>query len=299
MFLAQSPEMQRASCTACHKVETGCDTCHGKHGTDLGLARSAETCGVCHMGPDHAQYEMWRSSVHGVVYREMGEKYGPTCVTCHMQGGTHNVSRGIATGKPSDIRKAQRRIMVEICSGCHTPALARRNLEDADRIQQQSLAIVAEAQAIVEELNEEGLLEPAPGERPGHPIFGQKFVIGPLMLYEDLSRAETIFFRMMMFHYMSAFKGAFHQSPDYAHWFGNAPLKLSLSELRSEAAMLRNQDRLRKRLENLGSALKSEGAEAGGLKMKLIELRDKMLRGEITEREYEERKKRLLDERGL
>jgi hypothetical protein len=299
MFLAQSPEMQRTGCGACHRVETGCDACHTKHGTDTRLAGKAETCGVCHMGPDHAQYEMWSASQHGVIFRDGGEEASPTCVTCHMPGGTHNVSRGIATGKPAPVRNTEREFMVGICARCHTPKFSRRSLEDADRIENQSRALLAEAQAIVSALNKEGLLEPGPGKRPPHPLEGHEFVIGPHMLYEDISRPEAIFFRMMMFHYMSAFKGAFHQSPDYSHWFGNAPLKLALSELRSEAAALRKADRLRRRLDNALISPSGEAGEGTDLKGRLRELRERMLRGDITEEEYSEQKKRLLDDAGL
>jgi hypothetical protein len=118
------------------------------------------------------------------------------------------------------------------------------------------------------------------------------------MTYENISRAEAIFFRMMLFHYMSAFKGAFHQSPDYAHWYGNAPLKLALSELKSEAAHLRKTERLRKRIENLPPPQAEEGP-AGELKTSLRELKDSFIKGEITKEEYDSQKRELLDEWGL
>ena len=35
MFLAQSPEMQRQGYGSCHRVETACDSCHTRHGTDF------------------------------------------------------------------------------------------------------------------------------------------------------------------------------------------------------------------------------------------------------------------------
>jgi hypothetical protein len=299
MFLAQSPEMRRVGCVSCHKVETGCDTCHTKHGTDLAYAGKAETCGICHMGPDHAQLEMWRSSQHGVLFYERGEPAAPTCTTCHMDEGTHNVSRGIATGKPPEKALTERDIMVDICSRCHTPALSKRSLEDADRIHSQSLAILGEAQAIVTELYTEGLLEPSHGERPAHPLLGNEFVIGPHMLYEDISRAEATFFRMMMFYYMSSFKGAFHQSPDYSHWYGNAPLKLALSELKSEAALLRKTDSVSRRLDNIPPSTPKEEGSRGELKRRLRELKDRYLKGEITGEEYVSMKRAILEEWGL
>ena len=116
MFLAQSPEMQRQGCLSCHRVEQRCDTCHTRHGTDTTLAGRAETCGVCHMGPDHAQFEMWRTSMHGVLYSAGSSSIGnapvsgpgaPTCVTCHMDGGTHDISLGIATGRAPVIFSCQ------------------------------------------------------------------------------------------------------------------------------------------------------------------------------------------------
>jgi hypothetical protein len=300
MFLAQSPEMQRQGCGTCHRVETDCDSCHTRHGTDTVLAGRAETCGICHMGPDHAQYEMWRSSAHGVIYRESGEEDAPTCVTCHMDGGTHNVSRGIATGRPENVRVQEREFMVSVCSRCHTRALAKRNLDDADKIEGQSRAVLGEAKEIIQELHTEGLVEPSPSERPEHPLFGHELIIGPHMLYENLSSVETLFFRMMMFYYMSSYKGVFHQNPDYAHWFGNAPLKLALSELKSEAAVLRKIDVIRKRLDNLsanaGTDMNEEEEERGELIRRLRELKDLRLRGKMSEEEYIKKKNKILDE---
>jgi len=172
-------------------------------------------------------------------------------------------------------------------------------LKDADNVRDQSAKLVGEAREIVEALNKEGLLEPSIQERPEHPIFGQQFVIGGHMLYENISRAEAIFFRMMMFYNMSAFKGAYHQSPDYAHWFGNAPLKLALSELKSEAALLRKADATSKRIDNLSIAPEASGTPMEELKSELRELKDRHLRGELTDEEYETRKKAVLKKMGL
>ena len=56
---------------------------------------------------------------------------------------------------------------------------------------------------------------------------------------------------MKKFYYVITYKGVFHQNPDYAHWYGNAPLKLALSEIRSEAALLKELKLLRDRINNL------------------------------------------------
>lgn len=299
MFLAQTPEMQRQGCTQCHMVEVRCDTCHTKHGTDLSLARAPGTCGVCHMGPDHPQYEMWELSPHGVIYSHGDKVSAPSCVTCHMAGDSHNVSRGISSGLPKDAsgqKIKEREFMIDICARCHTRSLAARNLDDADRIEEQGKALVLEAQRIIEDLQKEGLLVPAPEKRPPHPLF-DSFVIGPHMLYEHLSLVESLFFKMSKFYYITSYKGVFHQNPDYAHWYGNAPLKLTLSEIKSEAALLRDLATLKKRLDNLSPAIGT--GEADELKKKLRELTEKRLKGELSEKEYMEMKDRLLRQRGL
>jgi cytochrome c553 len=219
-----------------------------------------------------------------------------------MKNGTHDVSRGIATGLPetADERKKQERaFMLDICAACHTRNMAKRTLEDADRIVDQSRVLIAEAQSIVEALRTENLLWPSPVERPPHPLFGKTFVIGPHMLYENLSTVESLFFRMKQFYYMNATKGAFHQNPDYTHWYGNAPLKLTLSEIRSEAYLLRSVQRISERLENLSAMQGAETGEAGDLKKSLRQLSEKRNRGEISEKEFQELKDRMLNKKGL
>ncbi|MBF0328226.1 MAG: hypothetical protein HQL10_03650 [Nitrospirae bacterium] len=302
MFLSQKPEMQRQGCDSCHKIENRCDTCHTKHGTSIVYAKSPAVCGSCHMGPDHAQYEMWETSPHGAIFKSEGEKAGPTCTTCHMSKGLHNVSKGIATGIPdsaAETRKKERIFMIEICASCHTQGLSTRSLSDADNIEAQSRALVEEAKTVVEGLYTDGLLMPMPDERPLHPLFGAALITGPHMIYENLSTVESLYFKMKQFYYMNAFKGAFHQNPDYTHWYGNAPLKLTLSEIKSEAMLLRKTNLIEKRLENLISQPDNVNDEVAVLKKNLRELKDKRLNGKITEKEYIEIKNRLLKSSGL
>lgn len=298
MYLAQSPAMQRQGCGACHLVETRCDTCHTLHGTDLQVARNPGTCGTCHMGPDHPQVEAWETSRHGVLFKQGGEHSAPSCVTCHMPSGTHNVSRGIALGA-LERKKQEREQMLVICAACHSKAFAKRNLDDADRIYEESSALVAEARTIIEGLHAEGLLYPPLSQRPEHPLFGRSLEIGPHMLYENLSLVESFFFKMKAFYAATAYKGAYHQNPDYAHWFGNAPLKLTLSEIKSEAALLREVNRLKQRLDNIGHSGLEQSGEFSILKKNLRTLNEKKLTSEISEQDYQVRKKKLLDEQGL
>jgi hypothetical protein len=293
--------MQRQGCDACHQVESRCDACHGSHHTDRRLAGDALTCATCHMGPDHAQYEMWKTSRHGVVYGQRGGAEAPDCRTCHMPAGTHDVSVGITMGLagqpyPAEKRAKERGRMLDVCAKCHTRDFAARNLSDGDAIQKESKAIVKEAEAIVLELDALSLLEPAPSDRPSHPFVGKKVELGPQMLYEQLSRPEAIFFEIKKFHYVTAYKGAFHQNPDYAHWYGNSKLKLAVSELRSEAALLKRVRLLEERLSVAGgTAAKAPDA----LELELSKLRERRVKGEIDQATLEQEQRALLEKAGL
>ncbi len=308
-FLAQSPEMQRQGCLMCHRIENRCDACHSSHSTDLKIVRNPEICRTCHMGPDHPQYEMWESSKHGIFYRQQGRKYSPDCTTCHMPKGTHNVSEGITMGLagqeyPEDIRNKERDRMLTICYRCHSKSFAAQNLSDGDAIQRQSRALVDEADKIIHELDKQGLLLPSPSDRPAHPLSGNRIELGSQMLYEDLSRVEALFFRMKKFYYVISYKGVFHQNPDYAHWYGNVPLKLTLSEIRSEAELLKELKIMRDRINNLSEMGLSDNRTKSGttreaLKSGLRKIKELHLKGDLTQTEYEKQRKALLERHGL
>lgn len=300
-FLAQTPEMQRQGCLSCHQIESRCDTCHGAHTTDLAVARNPEQCGHCHMGPDHHQFEMWASSLHGIRFRAGGEQAGPSCATCHMAGGSHDVSRGITMGlfgQPYSAtrRERERERMLEVCARCHAPTFAARNLTDADAIQRQSLALVEEARSIIETLDGDRLLDPSPAARPPHPLFGRRLVLGPQMLYENLSPIEALFFRMKKFDYVTTYKGAFHQSPDYTHWYGNSLLKLDLSEIRGMASRLRREAALRSEVARLAAA-PADAYER--VKSALAALDRLRADGTVDEAENQRRRDAILDREGL
>ena len=74
-----------------------CDGCHTRHTFSVQEARQPQACQTCHMGFDHPQWEMYSSSKHGVRYLLKQNKVlpetvsAPTCQTCHMQDGNHEV----------------------------------------------------------------------------------------------------------------------------------------------------------------------------------------------------------------
>ena len=103
-------------CGGCHKIGTksgaelkelnkegsgfgraSCDACHTRHLFSIDEARQPEACQTCHMGFDHPQWEMYSASKHGVRYtlkatgRIPQDSAAPTCQTCHMSEGNHEV----------------------------------------------------------------------------------------------------------------------------------------------------------------------------------------------------------------
>jgi hypothetical protein len=74
-----------------------CDSCHTRHTFSVEEARQPQACESCHMGFDHPQWEMYSSSKHGVRNELKNLKVlpanasAPTCQTCHMQDGNHEV----------------------------------------------------------------------------------------------------------------------------------------------------------------------------------------------------------------
>ena len=138
--------------------EGSCSACHSRHTFSAAQARFPDTCGKCHMGPDHPQKEIYEESKHGIAFFAnvekmnlespkwiVGEDYSaaPTCATCHMsatkkQGVTHDVGMRISwnnrpaisvrpeisdaklglAGKDVDW-KTRRGNMRDVCLACH------------------------------------------------------------------------------------------------------------------------------------------------------------------------------------
>jgi hypothetical protein len=75
-----------------------CDSCHTRHLFSVREAREPQACRSCHTGFDHAQWEMYEQSKHGVRRQlvQLGAlpagSAAPTCQDCHMPGGDHGVN---------------------------------------------------------------------------------------------------------------------------------------------------------------------------------------------------------------
>lgn len=76
-----------------------CSACHTRHLFSRAEARKPETCGQCHLGPDHPQAEIYEESKHGNMFFSLEDTSfldedaltpentrAPTCAVCHMSG---------------------------------------------------------------------------------------------------------------------------------------------------------------------------------------------------------------------
>jgi hypothetical protein len=122
-----------------------CNACHTRHAFSKEQSRQPETCGKCHLGPDHPQKEVYEESKHGNAYYTntdemnldadrwiVGEDYyaAPTCATCHFsatknQPVTHEAGARISwtlrppISKHTDDWKGKREAMKDVCNACH------------------------------------------------------------------------------------------------------------------------------------------------------------------------------------
>ncbi len=290
-FLKQSLEMRDVGCNSCHSVETSCASCHSNHSTDLKIVRDPAVCAKCHMGPDHPQWEIWQTSRHGFLFVNQGGTVGPACQSCHMAGGSHDVSVGITASSggeplPADKARPNREAMLRVCSGCHAKDFARRELERGDAVLRQGRDLVRKGEEIVEDLFDHRLLDPMPDQRPPHPLRGGELVTDSQILFEDTSRIERLFFKLKKFDFAVAHKGAYHQNPAYAHWYGNAEMKMTLVDIDSEARRLRER-----RL-----AAGAEPPRPASIEERLRALKLKWQRGVLSDQDYDREKQLLLEE---
>lgn len=274
-FQALSPTMGALGCDGCHQLgavsDDGsvgkCNHCHSGHAFSVAEARSPEACAACHGGPDHPHMEMWRASKHGQLYASASTRASaPTCVTCHMPGGTHDTSRGLTLGtvangavlegEPAPVRmrtisraefRQQRAHMAQTCLPCHSSRFAAESLERADQVKREADALLARAVDLIGQLAAEGLLRRPTADDSATPastvaelqVPGHALVLGGDQQYAALSPAEQIFFEMYKFHHATTFKGAYHHSPEFTHNRGWLAMQRDFTALQHEAERLR------------------------------------------------------------
>jgi len=262
-YLGIPQEIRAAFCERCHMVEKRCNSCHPSHRFSLKEARDPDACATCHLGPDHPHKEMYETSLHGIIYKlTQNPDRAPRCVSCHMPGGSHNSSFGIARGpagtrspvvdlKEVPISKEEqekrRAEMLNVCTGCHSRRFAQEQLENADQVKEAGFSLQEEGKKTIEEIAREGLLYPSVAERMPHPTEGRALVLADPQLYIGTSYVERLFFTMFKFHTIRVWKSGYHFSPAYTHGYGWMEMQLDLIDIREEAEKLKQMFREQKR----------------------------------------------------
>jgi hypothetical protein len=263
-----------------------CDACHTRHLFSKAEARRPEACQTCHMGFDHPQWEMYSSSKHGVRNALKQQKAipesaaAPTCQTCHMQAGNHEVRTGwgfLAVRLPfpeDDPQWKADRITILQGLGVLDPKgnptarldavkaadVARLTQEAFDAERTKMLATCGECHSprfAKEQLSEsDGLIRDADhlmaeAIRTVAALYADGVLKQPkgyasafpdLLTFHDApTPIEQTLFVMFLEHRMRASQGAFHANPDYANWYGWSEMQRDLVEIRAEAERLRKE----------------------------------------------------------
>ena len=291
-------------CGGCHKIglkseadlkelrdagsgfgRASCDACHTRHTFSVVEARQPQACQTCHMGFDHPQWEMYSASKHGVraLLKQNKtlpeEAAGPTCQTCHMMGGDHEVITAwgflaVRLPLPEDKAWAADRTTILQALGVLAPdgkPTARLDVVKAANVarltqeewqvqrdkmlkacnQCHSLNFAREQLARGDDMIKEADKLMAEGIRTVAALYKDGIIKKPkayasafpdLLAFHDApTEVEQKLFVMFLEHRMRAFQGTFHMNPDYALWYGWSELKRDVTEIKALAAEMRHK----------------------------------------------------------
>lgn len=289
-------------CEGCHKIglkddeETrrlakqghghglaSCDACHTSHAFSLKEARQPQACQGCHTGFDQPEWEMYAGSRHGVraLLKQSGavpaSSAAPTCQTCHMPGGSHEVrtawgSLALRLPFPEESQwTTDRGVILQALGiadvdGGATPRFEA--MEEADMLRDDEASWQRERDAMLAVCRgchpaDFARLELEKGDRmvrdadhlvsQALDVMAQLYRAGGLPIppregnaFPDLftfseaaTPIEQRLFLMFAQHRALAIKGTFHSNPEYALWRGWYEMRRDLSEIQSTAQQLR------------------------------------------------------------
>ncbi len=243
-----NPDGSRGSCAACHT----------RHKFSIAEARHPETCGQCHMGPDHPQIEIYQESKHGNIYASEGESWNwskddwkagidyraPTCASCHMSAtngvpATHDVSSRLSWELEPPISRhtdntanslgnkisdgttwqEKRERMKKVCKQCHSTTWVENYYKQADIAIELYNKQYLQAKKEVDKLYQEGLLTPESFDEP----------------------IEFKIYEMWHHEGRRARMGAFMMGQDYTQWHGFYEMFRDKIELKEMAQEIRDK----------------------------------------------------------
>lgn len=262
-----------------------CDACHTRHLFSVQEARQPQACRTCHMGFDHPQWEMYSGSKHGVRFllKQSGTLpetvAAPTCQTCHMQEGNHEVRTAwgflaVRLPLPEDTQWAADRTTILQALGVLDPEgnptarlevikqadVVRLTQEDWQRERDKMLrtcnqchssnfarAELEKGDQMIQETDRllaEAIRIVAGLYKDGvlEKPENYPYAFPDLLTFHDAPTSiEQRLFVMHLEHRMRAFQGTFHANPDYALWYGWSEMRRDLTEIRTKAEELRRR----------------------------------------------------------
>jgi hypothetical protein len=253
LIAIEGPAAVNKGCATCHDVGKPnadgsigtCTACHARHSSSVELARTPETCGQCHMGPDHSQIEIYHESKHGVIFNAQRRHFNlqadprrlstadmpvPTCATCHMSGlegmnVTHDTSERLsyylfaAVSERRPNWQMAEVNMQQICLKCHTEPRIRQFYADGAKVVDATNDLVREATSIVDGLRRDGLLT--------------SDVLGEPIKYR--------YFDLWHYYGRTAKHGAFMGGADFVQWHGFYEIVSRLADIKRAAEELREK----------------------------------------------------------
>ncbi|MBT3382034.1 MAG: hydroxylamine oxidoreductase [Lentisphaerae bacterium] len=202
-----------------------CSACHSRHDFSVAQARTPETCGRCHLGPDHPQKEVYEESKHAIAYRShmdemnmkksqwvVGVDYSaaPVCATCHVsatpnQPRTHDIGQRLSWNIRAKVSfktkdsEQKRKAMQEVCANCHNPNYVKNFYKQFDAgVELYNGKFAEPAQEIMGKLKKAEKIDSTP--------FNEEI--------------EWIFFYLWHHEGRRARNGLAMMGPDYVQWHG-------------------------------------------------------------------------------
>jgi len=220
--------------------EGSCSACHSRHTFSAAQARHPDTCGKCHLGPDHPQKEIYEESKHGIKFFTnidkmnldnpkwvVGEDYwaAPTCATCHMSATkdmpvTHDIGMRISwNNRPAISVRPEVADAKMGLPGKDVPWQKRRE-------NMQNVCITCHSQSWVDNfyVQYDGLVE----------LYNEKYAKPGIALYAAAkpllrpikfgNKVDWTWFELWHHEGRRARHAAAMMAPDYTHWHGTYDL---------------------------------------------------------------------------
>ena len=216
--------------------EGSCNACHTRHDFSVAQARHPDTCGKCHLGPDHPQKEIYEESKHGINFFSkvdemnmdnekwiVGEDYwaAPTCATCHMsetknQPVTHDIGMRISwNNRPAVSIRPEVSDAKMGLPGANVPwQLRRDNMKDVCLSCHQTQWVdnfYVQYDALIELYNEKFA-------KPGIELM--KYAKPLKSSVPFANKIDFTWFELWHHEGRRARHGAAMMAPDYTHWHG-------------------------------------------------------------------------------